>query len=224
MNPAVFLLVSLCCCCCCCLSAAQEEIKKTESEDRKCQTSEGSCYPDLCKLLKDFGVMEEKLRTTVEKLGVMETQLKVNENQLEEVKNKERMKVIFSAALGGNGHIGPIHHDTTLIFKNVITNIGSAYNPSTGVFAAPVAGVYYFNFFYHAGGNEVKYISLFKNGQRMVTSSDHKSSGDGADNGANAVTLQLEVGDQIFIRLMANTHVWDSENHTIFNGFLLKQV
>ncbi|NP_001140082.1 Complement C1q-like protein 4 precursor [Salmo salar] len=224
MNPAVFLLVSLCCCCCCCLSAAQEEIKKTESEDRKCQTSEGSCYPDLCKLLKDFGVMEEKLRTTVEKLGVMETQLKVNENQLEELKNKERMKVIFSAALGGNGHIGPIHHDTTLIFKNVITNIGSAYNPSTGVFAAPVAGVYYFNFFYHAGGNEVKYISLFKNGQRMVTSSDHKSSGDGADNGANAVTLQLEVGDQIFIRLMANTHVWDSENHTIFNGFLLKQV
>ncbi|XP_014044207.2 complement C1q subcomponent subunit B [Salmo salar] len=224
MNPAVFLLVSLCCCCCCCLSAAQEEIKKTESEDRKCQTSEGSCYPDLCKLLKDFGVMEEKLRTTVGKLGVMETQLKVNENQLEEVKNKERMKVIFSAALGGNGHIGPIHHDTTLIFKNVITNIGSAYNPSTGVFAAPVAGVYYFNFFYHAGGNEVKYISLFKNGQRMVTSSDHKSSGDGADNGANAVTLQLEVGDQIFIRLMANTHVWDSENHTIFNGFLLKQV
>nr|XP_014030175.1 unnamed protein product [Salmo salar] len=224
MNPAVFLLVSLCCCCCCCLSAAQEEIKKTESEDRKCQTSEGSCYPDLCKLLKDFGVMEEKLRTTVGKLGVMETQLKVNENQLEELKNKERMKVIFSAALGGNGHIGPIHHDTTLIFKNVITNIGSAYNPSTGVFAAPVAGVYYFNFFYHAGGNEVKYISLFKNGQRMVTSSDHKSSGDGADNGANAVTLQLEVGDQIFIRLMANTHVWDSENHTIFNGFLLKQV
>ncbi|XP_029513232.1 complement C1q-like protein 2 [Oncorhynchus nerka] len=222
MNTAAFLLVSLCCYCW--LSAAQQETKKTENEGKECQTSQGSCYPDMCKLLKDFGVMEEKLRTTVEKLGVMETQLKVSENQLEELKNKERRKVIFSAALGGNGHTGPIDHDTTLIFKNVITNIGSAYNPSTGVFAAPIAGVYYFSFFYHAGGSQTKYISLFKNGQRMVTSSDHQSSGDGADNGANAVTLQLEVGDQVFIRLMANTHVWDSVNHTTFNGFLLKQV
>uniref|UniRef100_A0A4W5MEE4 Cerebellin 6 n=1 Tax=Hucho hucho TaxID=62062 RepID=A0A4W5MEE4_9TELE len=222
MNPTAFLLVSLCCCCC--LSAAQEETKTTENEHKECQTSQGSCYPDLCKLLKDFGVMEEKLRTTVEKLGVMETRLKVNENQLEELKNYKRKEVIFSAALGGNGHTGPIDHDTTLIYKVVITNIGSAYNPSTGVFTAPIAGVYYFSFFYHAGGSQTKHIALFKNGQHVASSSDHQSSSDGADNGANAVTLQLEVGDQVFIRLMANTHVWDSVNHTTFSGFLLKQV
>uniref|UniRef100_A0A8C7CQI4 C1q domain-containing protein n=1 Tax=Oncorhynchus kisutch TaxID=8019 RepID=A0A8C7CQI4_ONCKI len=209
MNTAAFLLVSLCCCCW--LSAAQQETKKTENEGKECQTSQGSCYPDLCKLLKDFGVMEAKLRTTVEKLGVMETQLKVNENQLEELKNNERRKVIFSAALGGNGHIGPIDHDTTLIFKNVITNIGSAYNPSTGVFAAPIAGVYYFSFFYHAGGSQTKYISLFKNGQRMVTSSDHQSSGDGADNGANAVTLQLEVGESAVSSLPIRVQVEEDE-------------
>ncbi|XP_045073868.1 complement C1q-like protein 4 [Coregonus clupeaformis] len=213
MKTTACLLVSLCCCS---LSAAGEE---TES-----QTSQDSCYPDLCKLLKDFGVMEEKLRTTVEKLGVMETQLKVSENQLEELKNHERAKVIFSAALGGNGHTGPFDHDTTLIYKEVITNIGSAYNPSTGVFAAPVAGVYYFSFFYHAGGDHAHYISLFRNGQRMASSSDHQCSSDGADNGGNAVTLQLEVGDQVFLRLMANAHVWDSVNVTTFSGFLLSYV
>lgn len=37
--------------------------------------------------------------------------------------------------------------------------------------------------------------------------------------GGNAVTLQLEVGDQVYLRLRANAHVWAS--HTSFNSFLL---
>ncbi|XP_010866218.4 complement C1q tumor necrosis factor-related protein 6-like [Esox lucius] len=173
-----------------------------------------SCNPDICKLIKDFGAMKEKLRTTVEKLTAIETEVK-------ELENNRKTKVIFSAAIGGSGAIGPFNQDTTLIYRRIFTNIGSAYNPSTGVFVAPVQGVYHFTFFYHAGGNLRNEILLFKNEEQIAAAADHASEADTADNGGNAVSLQLVVGDRVYIRLTASTHVWDSIGVTTFSGFLL---
>ncbi|XP_010867741.4 complement C1q-like protein 2 [Esox lucius] len=215
MKTTAFLLLSLCCYS---LSGAQEETQKIENENKN---QPRNCHPDMCKLIEDFGAMEEKLRTTVEKLRAVEIKLKVTQYQLEELKNKGKTKVIFSAAIGGYGAIGPFNHVTTLIYKTVITNIGSAYNPSTGVFVAPVRGVYHFTFFYHAGGNLRKEIDLFKNEQLIAAAADHASNADTADNGGNAVSLQLEVGDRVYISLSANTYVWDSIGLTTFSGFLL---
>uniref|UniRef100_A0A3Q1JRZ3 C1q domain-containing protein n=1 Tax=Anabas testudineus TaxID=64144 RepID=A0A3Q1JRZ3_ANATE len=106
-------------------------------------------------------------------------------------KTGKTKKVVFSAAISGFGHTGPFNTDTTLIYKTVITNIGNAYNQFTGIFAAPVAGIYNFTFFYHAGGSEVVNLALIKNNQVVVMAYDHKSLQDGADNGGNAVFLQL---------------------------------
>ncbi|CAB1341446.1 unnamed protein product [Coregonus sp. 'balchen'] len=133
----------------------------------------------------------------------METKLKVSVSQLEERRNKEKIKVLFSTVLGETGKIGPFSQETPLTYSKVITNIGRAY----GVFTAPVRRVYYFSFFFHAGGSEASHTSLFKNGECMAITSDHKSSTDTADNRGNAVSLQLEVGDQVYIRLRANAHV-----------------
>ncbi|XP_026208288.1 complement C1q tumor necrosis factor-related protein 3-like [Anabas testudineus] len=182
------------------------------------QTSQiQSCFPDMCNLLKEFGAMREKL-------GALETKLKESENQILELKSKETKKVVFSAAISGFGHTGPFNTDTTLIYKTVITNIGNAYNQFTGIFAAPVAGIYYFTFFYHAGGSERVSLALIKNTQVVVMAYDHKTLQDGADNGGNAVFLQLQQGDQVYMRLHASTHVWGNTQITTFSGFLISQV
>ncbi|XP_049923774.1 cerebellin-2-like isoform X1 [Epinephelus moara] len=198
-----------------------------------------SCQPDMCDLLMAFGAMKEKiavmetrledsetrLKNSETRLKDSETRLRDSESQLLELRNKERTKVIFSAATGGGDkHIGPFNTDKTLIYRTVITNIGDAYSPHTGIFVAPVAGVYYFTIFYHAGGHEQAVLLLCKNNQLMILTSDHRTEGDTADNGGNAAILQLQPGDQVYVLLAANSHVWGTNYQTTFSGFLVTQM
>uniref|UniRef100_A0AAZ1XU68 C1q domain-containing protein n=1 Tax=Oreochromis aureus TaxID=47969 RepID=A0AAZ1XU68_OREAU len=121
-----------------------------------------------------------------------------------------------------NGHTGPFNTDTILVYKRVITNIGNAYSPVTGVFTAPIAGVYYFTLFYHAGGSHTQYLFLHKNSEVMVMTNDHVTHSEVADNGA--VFLELQQGDKVYVRMGKLSHVWASESQTTFSGFLVTQM
>ena len=131
-----------------------------------------------------------------------------------------------------NGTIDTFHLKLTPPKKNqaqtLLLNIqGHNQKPvfvSTGIFTAPVAGVYYFSIFYHAGGAHRAALILFKNNQMMMETSDHKSIHDTADNGGNAVFLQLQRGDQVYVRLLENSHVWGNHYLTTFSGFLVSQI
>ncbi|CAB1311951.1 unnamed protein product, partial [Coregonus sp. 'balchen'] len=104
----------------------------------------------------------------------------------------------------------------------VITNIGQTYNPTTGIFTAPVRGVY--NFRFRACSNQDvgrTDIVLYKNGQRMMHNFEYR-----ADLNlrciSNGVSLQLEKGDEVYMRLPSEYELFDSDYyHNIFSGFLL---
>ncbi|XP_039456123.1 complement C1q-like protein 2 [Oreochromis aureus] len=211
----------------CGLSLAHSHNNATETK---------SCNPDMCKFLADFGDIMEKVNCMEAKLKESETRLKESENQILELQHKEATKIIFSATLRGSGHTGPFNTDTILVYKRVITNIGNAYSPVTGVFTAPIAGVYYFTLFYHAGGSHTQYLFLHKNSEVMVMTNDHVTHSEVADNGGNAVIrmaskfattavfLELQQGDKVYVRMGKLSHVWASESQTTFSGFLVTQM
>uniref|UniRef100_A0A087YAL7 C1q domain-containing protein n=1 Tax=Poecilia formosa TaxID=48698 RepID=A0A087YAL7_POEFO len=183
------------------------------------ETSAGtqSCCPDLSLSHQELGAVKAKLEA-------VETKLKETESQVLVLKEKEALKVVFSAGILGDAAIGPFNTPTTLIYTRVITNLGNAYNQNTGIFVAPVRGMYYLSFFYHAGGEHPVHLLLMKNNERILDSSDHKTLNDGADNGGNAAFVELQQGDQVNVQLQPNTHVWGSLYSTTFSGFLLHQV
>ncbi|XP_031593717.1 complement C1q-like protein 4 [Oreochromis aureus] len=156
------------------------------------------------------------LRELTASLALQNEQITVlqRENQVKQV--------AFSASLGKQSptDTGPFTTETTLIFEHVITNIGNAYNQSTGIFTAPVRGVYHFEFHIFGTAGIRAGGSLFRNGDLICTAYEHPKSG--SVSASNGVSLLLEVGDQVSVRLPIGSSIHENQNHhTTFSGHLI---
>ncbi|XP_014911935.1 complement C1q-like protein 2 [Poecilia latipinna] len=151
--------------------------------------------------------LEAKLRDTQKEMEVLKSQVQGN-------------KVAFGASISVGGNIGPFNTHTILVYKKVYVNTGS-FNQGTGIFTAPVRGVYYFSFSGHNHSSKSMGLHLMKNGEQMVSVVNHVA-GNRFETATNGMTLQLEVGDQVYMRLRENTWIFDNSNdHSTFVGHLL---
>ncbi|XP_031165814.1 complement C1q-like protein 2 [Sander lucioperca] len=155
-------------------------------------------------------------------LDVTKTELLHYKEQAEKMEKKlDGSKVAFSVAL--TEAVGPFRVETTIIYPNIITNIGNAYNAHTGFFTAPISGVYFFRFnVMDSWKDSAMGAALYKNNQRVLLNNawNHWEDNEHVSNG---VVLELSQGDVVHMRLPAWYSVTDFGEHhfNIFSGFLL---
>ncbi|XP_028450416.1 complement C1q-like protein 4 [Perca flavescens] len=168
-------------------------------------------------------VMDSMTKETVSDIAEQVSQLKTEVDKLKQ--QQQGRQVAFSASLlagGQAGTLGPFPSHPTLVFKHVVTNIGNAYNPNTGVFTAPVRGAYNFEWSIGAHGNNRNPSAawLVKNSEHVFIAYEYEPAG--FMSSSNGATLLLEVGDIVFVRLAGGTRAYDDINHhTTFSGSLL---
>ncbi|XP_025761107.1 complement C1q-like protein 4 [Oreochromis niloticus] len=178
-------------------------------------------------LQKENQEQAAKLETEIDQLKLQSEEqvakLESQKTEIDQLKHELQVKqVAFSVGLldQGSGEIGPFNTQIILIFKHVVTNIGNAYKPHTGIFTAPVRGVYHFDWKVYGIGNFPAGAYLFRNGEKIfITFVRQTFGGVSASNGAS---LLLEVGDQVSVRIDPGARLFDNQNHhTTFSGHLI---
>ncbi|XP_011618013.1 uncharacterized protein [Takifugu rubripes] len=175
------------------------------------QPTEG--HAELRKMQDILEALQTERKVMTERLKEFETEMK---------RIKETPQIAFAASLGGNGLMKTTSGNKDLIYADVLTNVGGAYNSQTGVFTAPIRGVYYIRFTANGPNNFPKSAVLYKNNDEIQLIAHEQMSGEGSDTASNGAALMLEKGDRLKMVLWHNTQIWDNSNHhSTFSGFLL---
>ncbi|XP_062571327.1 uncharacterized protein LOC134233381 isoform X2 [Saccostrea cucullata] len=112
---------------------------------------------------------------------------------------------------------------STLVFPKMIFNTGGGYNPTTGMFTAPLDGHYVFFVNVQSYGTYEIRMEIVLNGESKVRTIAHDSSGnDYYETGVNLVVLRLNQGDKVWVKRYSGTGYYsNSVPITTFSGFLL---
>ncbi|XP_029983070.1 putative leucine-rich repeat-containing protein DDB_G0290503 [Sphaeramia orbicularis] len=170
--------------------------------------------------------MTERLNRTEERLQEVDRtvteRLNWTEERLQEVdRTTDQENVAFSAGLTDSGSVGPFDDETTLIFSKTITNVGGAYDRTTGVFTAPLTGLYFFCFTAADYLKGYMGVQLLVNERPVLFSLDLNAHG-GYASTSNGLVVNLDRRDRVRLSLPASYRLYDdSRNFSVFSGFLL---
>nr|XP_022291263.1 uncharacterized protein LOC111102706 [Crassostrea virginica] len=110
----------------------------------------------------------------------------------------------------------------TLVFPQVITNVGNGYNPSDGVFTAPMAGVYVFFVNVQSYHQETIYVDIVLNEATKVrTMAYDYGDNDYYEAGPNLAVLSLQTGGKVWVKRYSGKGYYYEGPITTFSGFII---
>ncbi|XP_076437449.1 cerebellin-4-like [Babylonia areolata] len=125
----------------------------------------------------------------------------------------------LSFFVGLQANQGPVSHNTDLIFDNVVTNVGQAFQAETGRFTAPYNGTFQFTVVVAAQGRQRAAVNLVTNARLVLTiwaeSIPYWASA------TNSAILSLAAGDEVWLVLLARASYIHGYMYTTFSGAAL---
>ena len=106
-------------------------------------------------------------------------------------------------------------------FERIVQNIGNAYDNTTYLFTAPVAGTYYFGFSFYSNQNIGFVTEIQVNGNTIARGQRNPGYTSSYTKYQISATAFCSVGDVVRAICGANTIVIQELNHTHFFGFFI---
>ncbi|MEQ2313640.1 hypothetical protein AMECASPLE_004156 [Ameca splendens] len=209
------------------LDATERQLMEEKDKLENLETKTEAAFNNTNILLSSYMKELSHLKSTDWDLEVkVEAWLNITkmdlEDKLEAIQksNEVQKKIAFSATIIESSYsfTGPYSAGTsnTLKFDRVFTNIGNAYNKKTGIFTAPLNGVYQFSFMTFGYSSHTSGAILMKNGNYQVSTWEFTGP-DTSDTTSNSVILEMNAGDSVNIILWQGGKIHTS----VFSGFLI---
>ena len=119
-------------------------------------------------------------------------------------------------------HVGP---GKTIVYDSVVTNVGGSYNSQTGIFTAPVSGVYVFNFAEMIDPGHNEYLELMKDGIHVMWNYGHAVGASHLASSSRTATVEVNKGGQVWVRTQNNQNHGSGNIHgnsfTTFSGWVV---
>jgi len=133
----------------------------------------------------------------------------------------ENASIGFTAVVSSPG-IANIGQNQPIVYDEVITNVGGGYHIHTGVFTAPVSGVYVFSFDTMFEPGDSQFLSIVHDGLGILQAYGHGAGETRYITTSRTVVLQVNQGEDVWIRKdfdgPGRVHGW---RHSSFSGWML---
>ncbi|XP_043974787.1 complement C1q-like protein 2 [Gambusia affinis] len=188
--------------------------------DKLCSNDQAAC--GCCLMQKTMQRMELFFNMTTKE---MSQQLMNSKMTLNNIKNN---RSAFSVALNNEKTLtcfGPLAEDRRVPYKHVFLNLGDSYNAQTGIFTAPISGVYSLAVTVYSLSPldlpQATCAQLQVNGVAVAPLIE-KNGLDSEDSSTVVIARHLKAGDQVSVSLLKGCNICDDASHyNTFTGFLL---
>ncbi|VDI02531.1 Hypothetical predicted protein [Mytilus galloprovincialis] len=170
-------------------------------------------------------VMRSKTRIEELERKVQECSCSATHKRLLIPNTNPSLHIAFDAMISGSrDYVG--HADVTIVFDEVLTNRGDAYQKDIGLFIAPVTGTYLFSWTIRSDSGSSFVSGLFVNGIRKVAlHTDGSAQRILVPVATKTAILDLDVNDHVFIKAIGTITrgllLSDINGHSSFAGTLL---
>ncbi|XP_062610321.1 uncharacterized protein LOC134272096 [Saccostrea cucullata] len=175
----------------------------------------------LSKLKQQQKTDKEQQNMTIEQLT---HSLQNNTVKLSNILSSLQTRVAFTAGV----HYDDKHNfapSETIIFPRVMYEVGGGYNPRTGVFTAPKAGLYLIFSTVVGKDHEIIRTQIRINGSLKASIMAYVTSSTAPvyQSASNLVVQQLQVGDRVWIRVYQGTNFYSDYEETTFSVAMINE-